>query len=208
MEPSFGNTGGWAPPPPPPPPPVERQGAGKPWVFVLLGVLVVGGLAVALMVLLDPFGAKKLEPVAVAPTSHAPPAPESVQPSSPVAEPTPSASTKSADPQAEATKKLNALRNAEAPVIDSMMGSWVVQLASAKVGADDKAFLSKRESLAHDRGVSLTTTEHFYNRRETGDKFWVVFADKSFDSKEEAESWCAAQGLGERDFQLRELRAP
>ncbi|GAA4362704.1 hypothetical protein GCM10023166_05270 [Paeniglutamicibacter cryotolerans] len=175
---------------------------------MLLGVLVVGGLVVSLMVLLDPFGSKDPGPMAVAPMSQAPKTVEPVAPSTAAPEPTPSAATETMDPQAEALKKLRKLRSEEAGAFGSLMDRWGVQLASAKIGADDKAFLSKYESLGKERKVFLTTTEHFDNRRETGDKFWVVFSGKGFESKEQAEAWCADQGLGEGDFQLRELQAP
>lgn len=226
MESKFGKAVN--PPPPPPPasnqlpafiPPSAQQEphflltesdstesttSGRVWVIVVMGLLVVGGLAFAMLFLMDPFGTKKADPAA-APTTAAPqnPAPE--------AETTPPAPTGGwveANPQAVAAKALEQRRSNDAASFERMMGGWVVQLASAKIGSDDKAFLSKSESLADTYGAYLSTTEDFYNRRETGDTFWVVFADQYFSSKEQAEAWCSENGLGEGDFQLRELKRP
>lgn len=205
--------------------------SGKAWPIALAGVLVVAGLGLGAVFLLDPFGMKAPAPVAAAPTvtvTSTLPAPKAPAPTTPVPtavlqqsvaptpsevpevpSPSPTAQEPSTPPGPGAADKLEEQHAEDVEIFaDSLMGSFAVQLASARIGTEDEKFLAKYERISNAYSVYLTTTDDFYNRREADDFFWVLFSTESFDTRAEANGWCADQGMTVDDCVAREIKYP
>lgn len=134
----------------------------------------------------------------------APAVPTPAPVSAPVAPP--ARSTQPTAPStAEAADLLRRQLDGDAATVESLVGKWIPQLSSKREGDvvegtrhDAAAVLADFRSWQERVPSSvLTRSERFTSFR--GQNYWVTLAAEAFDTPEDANAWCDAQGLAPGD---------
>lgn len=182
----------------------RRTGAGG-----LIAVLLVGILVVAAAGLGSAFAASKhwlagsAEPQPGAPVASAP-----AQPSPPPQTTTEAPTT---DPNAppttetQAAADLNAEVMQDQPAAEQLIGSWVPQLSSKKLGLvangityDDVAIWQDFQTLKSQYSNVLLIWSGNYSTYTSND-FWVTIVDSPYPSGAAANGWCDSEGVDAND---------
>ncbi|WP_285653699.1 hypothetical protein [Actinomycetospora sp. NBRC 106375] len=111
----------------------------------------------------------------------------------------------STDTEATSTSLLSEATDANRGQVEALVGSWVPQLSSKRVGTvadgityDSTDILSHYNQLSDRYGpVLLLDSTDWPVFREGG--YWVVVAAQPFATADQANAWCSAQGLSADD---------
>jgi len=172
-------------PVPPAAPPSRRLPAG---VIPVLVVIALAGVVAGGVYLLNSAESATTATAAGAPNSSRPPA-----------------TTRAATTAATPGERLLAQASADGPAVESVVGYWVPQLSSKRVGTvdagvvyDDAAIL--RDVLAYKSTYpqAVVLRSEAYTSFSQGG-FWVTIVATPFTTAAAANAWCDAQGLGPDD---------
>ncbi|GAA4809442.1 hypothetical protein GCM10023200_54050 [Actinomycetospora chlora] len=186
---------------PPLAPPAPTHSAGAPawmgWTVAVAGLLVAGLLVAVGVLVLRPPSVTVAAPAPVTTTRTVTPAPSAGD--------SVSGYRSATDSEPTSAALLSEGVDADRWQVEALVGSWVPQLSSKRVGTvadgityDSTAILAHRNQLADRYGpVLLLDSSDWPVFRESG--YTVVVAAHPFATAAQANAWCSAQGLGADD---------
>lgn len=177
----------------------RRAPAWMGWTVAVAGLLVAGLLVAVGVLVLRPPTVTVAAPVPLTTTRTVTPAP-TVAAGGPVSD-----DRGSADTEATSAALLSEAVDADRGQVEALVGTWVPQLSSKRVGTvadgityDSTSILGLYNELSGRHGpVLLLGSSDWPVFREGG--YWVVVAAQPFATAEQANAWCSAQGLGADD---------
>lgn len=175
-----------------------RTPAWMGWTVAVAGLLVVGLLAAVAVLVLRPTTVTVAAPAPVTTT-------RTVVPSAPTDDTVSGYRSGSTDTEATSAALLAEGVEADRASVESLVGSWVPQLSSKRLGTvadgityDSTAILGHYNELSDRYGpVRLVDSGDWPVFRESD--YWVVVAAQPFRTAAQANAWCSAQGLGADD---------
>jgi hypothetical protein len=168
------------------------------WTVAVAGLLVVGLLAAVAVLVLRPTTVTVAAPAPITTT-------RTVVPSAPADDTVSGYRAGSTDTDATSAALLAEGVAADRASVESLVGSWVPQLSSKRLGTvadgityDSTAILGHYNELSDRYGpVRLVDSGDWPVFRESD--YWVVVAAQPFSTAARANAWCSAQGLGADD---------